>query len=309
MKGLEEARILYIEQGKELIGNLFPEYENKIAVGLAGRGSECFGFDDELSRDHDFERGFCLWVDDDTDREIGFRLNRAYRELCGKKQTERSAHGSSPTGLWRISDFYRRYIGSPSAPDSWQQWMYLPSNALAEASNGQVWRDDQGIFTAEREMLLHGMPEDVRLKKLAAGLALMAQSGQYNYSRCLAHGEQGAAMLAMSEFVRAAAAVVYLVNRVHMPYYKWMLKGMERLEKLSQLSTALEFLLCGENDASGRKLKAGVVEDVCAQLSAQLYAEGICCGKWDYLERQAEDIMGHIQTDEIRAMHIMEGLF
>lgn len=31
------------------------------------------------------------------------------------------------------------------------------------------------------------MPEDVRRKKLAARLIFMAQSGQYNYSRCLGH--------------------------------------------------------------------------------------------------------------------------
>ena len=64
MRGLEKARELYEFRGRELIHRLFPEYEDKIAVGLAGHGSECFGYDDELSEDHDFEEGFCLWVDD-----------------------------------------------------------------------------------------------------------------------------------------------------------------------------------------------------------------------------------------------------
>lgn len=72
-----------------------------------------------------------------------------------------------------------------------------------------------------RETLLHGMPEDVRLKKLAARCASMAQAGQYNYTRCLRHGEDGAAMLAAGEYVSSAVDAIYLLNRRHKPYYKW----------------------------------------------------------------------------------------
>ena len=57
MRGLEKARELYESRGTELIHRLFPEYEDKIAVGLAGHGSECFGYDDELSDYADLNEG------------------------------------------------------------------------------------------------------------------------------------------------------------------------------------------------------------------------------------------------------------
>ena len=61
MKGLELSRSFYEGAGAPMLQERFPELLGRIAVGLAGEGSECFGFDDELSADHDFEPAFCLW--------------------------------------------------------------------------------------------------------------------------------------------------------------------------------------------------------------------------------------------------------
>lgn len=307
MGGLEEAKAFYETYGRELLHRQFPEYEGRIAVGLAGRGSECFGFDDGISRDHDWQQGFCLWLSDEDDRDTGVALDRAYRSLPLGERREHSALGSLNRGVARQSDFFRRCIGLPGAPEDWRQWLSLPSWALAEAVNGQVWRDDAGHFTAVRQALRTGMPEDVRLKKLAARAVEMAQAGQYNYSRCLRHGQEGAAMLAATEFVRAACGMIYLLNRAHMPYYKWMLRGMDRLALLGDMRPALEFLLLGENDPAGQRTKAGVIEDICAAVIRQLSAQGLSGGGWDYLEPHAFEIMERIENPQIRALHVLEG--
>ncbi len=307
MKGLDEARRFYAERGQAMIRERFPDYEGRIAVGLAGRGSQCFGFDDALSRDHDFEQGFCLWLTDEDDLRIGVALAREYRSLGAEGPRERSALGSSGVGVQRIGDFYRRYTGSPGAPESWQQWMSLPSWALAEAVNGEVWRDGLGEFSAIRETIAHGMPEDVRKKKLVARVIGMAQSGQYNYARCLRHGEAGAAMLALGQFVRDAAETVFLLNRRHMPYYKWCFRALRGLGTLGDLCEPLEFLLTGENGGEADALKAQLVEDVCASVARALRAQELSHAAGDYLEAHAFDVQEHIENPAIRALHIMEG--
>ncbi len=306
MKGIDEAKAFYEEYGREMIRSKFPEYESRIAVGLAGHGSECYGYDDEISRDHDFTKGFCLWITDADDILTGIELAKAYRELPIGEAQQNSALGGG-RGVSRIGFFYRRYTGSSGAPRSLEQWIATPENALCEAANGQVWRDDLGAFTAEREKILYGMPEDARKKKLSARAALMAQSGQYNYARCLKRGQQGAAMLALNEFVKASGEMIYLLNKKHSPYYKWMFKGMEELKILGDMREPLEFLLLGDNDDAGLITKSGVVEDICAAVIKELKNQKLTDGNWDYLEPHAFEIAERIEDDGIRAMHIMEG--
>lgn len=118
MKGIEQARKFYTEVGIKMIADEFGDYQNRIAVGLVGHGSECFGFDDEVSRDHDFEVGFGMWLTKEDEEKIGFKLMRAYdklkEEYCLKNgfgKPRQSAGGASAQGVYRIDDFYRRYTG------------------------------------------------------------------------------------------------------------------------------------------------------------------------------------------------------
>ena len=71
LKGAELCRRYFEAFGRPMLKRNFSEYLDKIACGLAGEGSECLGFDDELSSDHDFGPSFVIWVDDDTYDKIG----------------------------------------------------------------------------------------------------------------------------------------------------------------------------------------------------------------------------------------------
>ena len=74
LKGAELCRRYFEAFGRPMLRRNFPEYLDKIACGLAGEGSECLGFDDELSADHDFGPSFVIWVDDETFEKIGAKL-------------------------------------------------------------------------------------------------------------------------------------------------------------------------------------------------------------------------------------------
>lgn len=138
--------------------------------------------------------------------------------------TGRSAAAAS--GACASSSGLRATPGLPEGPETLSQWRRVPEAFLATATNGQVFADPQGHFTAIREKLLRFYPEDVRIKKIVARAAVMAQAGQYNYPRCLRRGDTVAAQLALAEFTRAALSMVYLLNRRYAPFYKWMHRGL-----------------------------------------------------------------------------------
>ena len=61
MNGLTLSKAYYETYGAPMLASDFPALLPHLAAGLIGSGSECFGYDDEISTDHDFEPGFILF--------------------------------------------------------------------------------------------------------------------------------------------------------------------------------------------------------------------------------------------------------
>ena len=119
MTGLELARAYWETYGVPMIHDQFPEYEEIIAAALTGSGSECYGFDDEVSRDHDFEPGFCLFIPEEeiVDRRTAFQMERAYAKLPAEFEDFRRQKlqpvGGQRHGLFRIDEYFTDKIGCP----------------------------------------------------------------------------------------------------------------------------------------------------------------------------------------------------
>ena len=62
MKGLELCEKFFQKVGYPALKTQFPELLPKMTVGLVGQGSECLGFDDTYSQDHDWGPSFAMWL-------------------------------------------------------------------------------------------------------------------------------------------------------------------------------------------------------------------------------------------------------
>jgi tetratricopeptide (TPR) repeat protein len=243
--GMELCRRYYEEYGRPMIAGKFHAYESRIAVGLVGKGSDCFGFDDVLSQDHDFGPRFVMWVTKKVYDEIGEELQEAYDKLpnqfLGVDRIE-TFHGKDRSGVMIIEEFYKNLLGfdlvgmlahnhedtasGKESLDTIKCWLSVQEYGLAAAVNGEVFRDDEGIFTQYRKLLSAYYPKAVWYRKVAQTCALFSQSGQYNLPRMRRRGQLVSAELAKAECVKQAMKLYYLLNRKYAPHDKWLYKGM-----------------------------------------------------------------------------------
>lgn len=320
IQGMYLCKRYYLEVVLPALKKEFNTYLPYMAIGLVGQGSQCFGFDDALSRDHDFGPGVCIWLPKDIYQEIGTKLFTFYQQLpttfdgCTYHST---IHGQGRVGVFCIDDFYHSFIGP--MPLTNLDWLAIPQMALATVTNGEVFSDPLQQFSTIRNTLLNYYPEDVRIKKLVACLAKMAQAGQYNYARCMQRKQYVASNLALQEFIENTMACVYLLNRKYMPFYKWAHHGLQDMAILSDIYfdlTALSSLPlqqdCWNQDNKATNInlsdkKVQLIENICSKILHVLQQQELTDSNDSFLENHTMIVMQKIKDPKLLERHVMEG--
>ncbi len=314
MKGLILARQFFEEQEaavRELLGDSY----DKISIGLAGQGSECLGFDDELSMDHDFGPGFCIWLGTKEYEEYGEALIKLYdsfpKTFQGVSRIT-SAQGHDRVGVLKTDDFYFSLLGTADIPQTPYQWYSLSEERLAMVTNGEIFHGGEDQFMRMRSALQDYYPEPVRKKKLAGRFAAMSQSGQYNYPRCVARNEKTAAYFALNNFMKNAISAIFLLNRKYTPFYKWMQHGLGELPVLGNLKELFNFLSDSHEGivtiGSGQEVHRYPVMDVigliCSQIGEEALKQNLITQNYSYMEDAAKEMINSIEDETLRILPI-----
>lgn len=301
MKGLTLSRRYYEEVFLPECRRHLPDAEGRFAAGLVGEGSECFGFDDRWSRDHSFGPRLCIWLTRKDHARFGAALEELWcglpDDFGGYRRPPESPNEGKRNGVFTVEEFYLRLLGVPGAPTELLSWLTIPEPSLAAATNGQVFVDGPNVFTLSREKLQAHYPTDITRYHLARNAAIMAQTGQYNLLRAHRHGEELAAATIRARFTQSVMAMVFLLNKTYRPFYKWAPKAMRNLPVLGSY---IYYKLMQLNSIRDIREQTEVVEDICACLIGELRRQGYTSGKSDYFMDHLPEIMGRIDTPEIR---------
>jgi hypothetical protein len=239
VKGLELARRYFEDIALPAFERKAPEALQSMAFGLAGPGSECYGFDDRISRDHDWGPRVCIWIPEPLYQEQGERLQRIYDQLdkvfLGFGPVHRLDTRVRRDGVLSIERFYRTYLGTGSPPETIRDWLLLPEEALSLCTNGEVFLDPLGSFTRMRRALLAYFPRDLWLKKIASRCRAIGEHGQYNLWRAHERGDRIAFHYHKACFARESAALTFLLAKTYRPFAKWLFHGLRNLGRLGSV--------------------------------------------------------------------------
>ncbi len=317
--GLKISEVFFEEYGLPMLEKDFPEYVDQIAAGLVGQTSECFGYDDYISRDHDYAPGFCLWLPEELKKKIGDDLEEAYENLpveefilnhrsdVGMAEPSNIMTGARRhrVGVHSIEEFYYEHTGMTHAPVTTQDWLATPQMHLAEAVNGKVFRDPPAKFSAIRNVWAGFYPENILKKKVAADLAMAGKTGQFNYVRSIKRGDVGAAYFCVTEFIYKITAALFLLNGRYMPYYKWRFRAMKEFTTLScVIEPLIKLSQMSEEESLG---KVDLIESISGEIVKELVKRGWSSGYSDYLLDNAKLVMKTIGDTEIASWNVFVG--
>lgn len=269
MKGLDLSRRYYL-QHKEYLEKRFPELMQRVAVGLVGPGSECLGFDDTYSRDHDWGPSFCLWMTDEDYSQYGKELHGVYlslpQECEGFPGRVASKGEQGRVGAMPTSYFYRRYTGLDHPPENLKEWD-IPASNLALCTSGDVFSDPLGEFSKWRDALQKYYPEDIRRKYIADCCMKAGQAGQYNWQRGIMRQDVYVVNQAKMQFVTEIMTLVFLLNKSYAPYFKWLYQGFSRLPLLGEeLAPCLQEFMQSTIELEGGEKKWQSQQDITVKI-------------------------------------------
>ncbi|MBQ9209477.1 MAG: DUF4125 family protein [Oscillospiraceae bacterium] len=259
LTGMGLSKKYFHEFGRPVLDRNFPHLKGKMTTGLFGEGSECFRFDDALSRDHDFGPSFCIILDDDVSPDDKAALERAYSLLpptyCGYTYSHGKNTGGR-RGVMYLSEFIRRILGT--LPETAEDFQLIPDEQLACATNGEVFGGASEAFMSMRRKL-KARPLADRYAKLASQLEMMSKHGEYNFPRMKEREDRVSAHISLTEFVTAAMRAAHLCADIYAPYSKWLYRSTMR--HFPAFAPLVEE--CVKSDGSNIDEVITVVKDMC----------------------------------------------
>lgn len=310
ISNMEKSRVFYESSGKPMIETLFPEYINRIAVGLVGEGSDCFEFDDEISMDHDYDVGFCMWLTEKDFQKIGSALQKAYSGLV---ETRNRLHYRR--GVFSINEFYNHLLETDYdfETDFSLDYAVIKESNLAAVTNGQVFQDHLGLFSKIRNQLLDYYPNEIWRKKLAQNVHEFSQYAQSNYARMMARNDSVTSMICIGKAIESVLDIIYLLENKYAPYYKWKKKGLEyssiakkilpileEIAKLPNQKYVWESVRYSAASIHMEDANIGLFEQIAETILDEMKRQQLVSGNDNFLEYYVEQILEGKNMDIIK---------
>jgi hypothetical protein len=256
VSGQELSRRFYEEQVRPVLAADFPAL--RYSAALLGRGSEVLGYDDEMSRDHNWEPRVLLFLPNDQAGQQG-----ALEQVLGQALPPRFEDYATDFSLWTLSSFLQEHLGFEIDREiEARDWLTFPEQRLRMMTAGAVFHDDVGL-QALRDRLSY-YPDDVWFYLLIAAWWRVHPEANLVGRAGFVGDELGSALIA-SQLVHDLMRLCFLMEKQYAPYSKWFGTAFSRLPCASDLGPILRNVLRAEKWPERQEALAAAYRSVAAQ--------------------------------------------
>lgn len=321
---LERSQEFYQLYGKKMIEENYAEYADRISVGICGEGSDCFGFDDYISADHDYATGFVMWLTESDYQLFGARLQQDYEKLLSMHALDlkQDAFLDQRRGVKTINGFFGNLLDRAIDFENGEKFSLneMEEYRLAAAVNGKIFTDRMGKVTEIRNRIFAYYERPYWLKMLAKEIHDFSAYGQSNYSRAMAREDYVTANLCVAKTMEAAMNLIYLLNQRFAPYDKWKMKALSGVSNLQEAVSLLQEAAFLENQKEAWKGKVYqpqlanqedqyivLFEKLAALFLAEMKKQNLVAGESIFLESYVSALMADsMKTDLVEAIVALE---
>jgi len=253
VKGVELSKLFYQNIVRPWLDDAFPRLVYD--AGIFGYGSELLGFDDDMSRDHnwgprvqlvltgaDFAVHSTAIVDGFDavkpavflGEPIGYR-SRPHLPIVADDALGRAAHGVE---VFTVAGILRTRLAlDPAMPIDAVTWLSLAEQRLLELTAGEVFHHGLGDLARLRETFGQ-CPRDVTLYKLAAQWRRIADEQAF-VGRAGYVGDDLGSRIIAARLAHDVMRIGFLLEGIYPPYAKWFGSAFARLASAKTLAPLL----------------------------------------------------------------------
>lgn len=226
--GLEMARSYFTEWGLPFLRQHFPAISERVAAGI-WRGSQIFGADDALSRDHGWGAMFTLVLTELDFQATAERLEQALQKNAPTEWKGIPTPSDAEITVTSIDRFFQHHVGFRTPPADASQWLAgfqfrfgTRETELYLIRHGHLFSDLLGEFTTRRDLFVK-YPREIQLRRINQELLNVWHYGQYNFiDRLSQRNDPVANCLALGHFTEGVMRLCLLLDDDYTPYWKWL---------------------------------------------------------------------------------------
>ncbi len=248
MKGLELSEQYFFDCALPLLKEHCPDLVGVMAAGLVGPGSEVAGFDDEVSRDHNWGPRFILFLSVEDEAKHGKRVQEILDRHLPREYLGASIHRTgkafptspAPVATPEKSCWFNTGFTAP--PETDRDWLAIPEHRLFEFTAGKIFYEPTPLISPLRNAFAY-FPDMVWRKRLS--FVWLQMSHCANISRTIARGDRVASHSFLCWALECCMRLGFLLNRKYAPFRKWLYHAFRDLPQVPDgVCERMENILC-----------------------------------------------------------------